>query len=1130
MDFADFVFVREYEVNIRFETRQAYVSTLTPDHVVYFKVTIPYTMFFEYDVTSEEAKQWYSLHYRSFMSVLRKHKKGEILSLIDKEGKLFLGPPGKEENWVGEALKTPPEELDLSEAFRKKNCAEFFNPAVLMNVFKLWSVGSEYFENMTLWWENNSLTLVIGGEKCKIKYPLESGLVNVTEYSGDAKTTIGLGAIDHLPTAYYELCSQAVDEGIVMFRSKEAKYGASINIIIAPKSDVFLEPPRYETVALFDDVDRLKYIMLLLGQYDADRGGTSVLKMTHNLITMESINAPRTAFLSIRYAPPHAYFAETFHVSFDDRYFNTEAMVKIIDLLDKFGSKYINMAVDDFFVYICGCIVGKRLKAEEAKEIEEALKLGRDLIRDSQEELRREERALMETYAHLIANLMKGLVEKRKRGFEKAYLLADSVRNLWIFQIIDTKLEYGDMIRAVSYDFHVASVNVADIPIVPLPSLLRHIIITMTFKIDRPAYFTYDYGYYHVDAVLASDFEDAYKWAEENDYLRPLTKDFLIKLLTEFPGLTKEEIEKRLLKLRISPRELESVLKTIPITVKNDRIYLARPTTEEERIKEDYEMIRSSAEKYASRLSSVREKMKELRETLKPFGEEAEKLEREADEAVEKSDPVKASEALSKIKDFLSRYDKKFVEERIGDRYGAYANEIRFVEADAQSLEIRFERLREYASRQGVGLSTPIELSNLKGEIQLAKLDEKFVADIMNNVMKLKEKIPKLEELSKKAPPAPPPKPPEKPSVAPEKLPKSLQEAEPFRREIEKTIYERVKPPRPEITRPVIRIDWHDAEYSWLGARISYHRDAEEMLKRAVEEIGGVIERIAEARPPMKVMYVDFRGSTEKIKIAPPAPPPPPPPAPPPTKIEEEAEKRWRAFEKEIRETVERWIVLYVPKAKQEWFRNELNKELETIKPMIIEYAKTGKEALISLERENTLKRFARDVTAVSRKALEDPLIKELLEIEKAPKRPRRAPEELLPPPEEIAFAPWWAKPRGVGWETWKFARWLGKLERMTMTRGPGFMGIPPRLPGVSNPWIAEFPPMVDVKDDIIELHPTTLAGLEKLVRTAGLNIPVKTTWRKDEILDLLKQLYPRASPNAREWIDILRREIEGEL
>jgi hypothetical protein len=1042
---------------------------------------------------------------------------------------LFFGPPGREENWVGIALKTPPEELDFSEAFRKKNCAEFFNPAVLINAFKLWNVGSEYFKNMTLWWENRSLTLVIGGEKCKIKYPLESEHVFVTEYSGDAKTTIGLDTIDHLPTASYELCSQAVDEGIVMFRSKEAKYGTTINIIIAPKSDIFLEPPRYKTVTLFDDVDRLRYIMLLLGQYDADRGGTSVLKMTRDSIIMESINTSRTAFLSIRYAPPHAYFTETFYASFDDRYFNTEAMVKIIDLMDKFGSKYINMAVDDLFVYICGCIVGKRLKDEEAKEIENTLQFARDLIRDSQEELRRRERALIETYAHLIANLMKGIVERAKRGFEKAYLLADPERNLWIFQIMDTKLGYGETTKVESYDFHVASVNIADIPIVPLPSLLRHIIITMTFKIDRPAYFTYDYGYYHVDAVLASDFEDAYKWAEENDYLSPLTKDFLIKLLTEFPGLTKGEIEKRLLKLRISPRELESILKTIPITVKNDRIYLARPTTEEERIKEEYEMIRSSAEKYASRLSSVREKMKELREVLKPFAEEAEKLEKEADEAVEKSDPVKASEALSKIKDFLSRYDKKFVEERIGDKYGAYASEIKSVEADAQSLETRFERLREYASRQGVGLSTPLELSNLKGEIQLAKLDEKSVADIMNNVMKLKEKISKLEELSKKAPPppppAPPPKPPEKPSVAPEKLPKSLQEAEPFRREIEKIINERVKPPRPEITRPVIRIDWHDAEYSWLGARISYHREAEEMLRKAVEEIGGVVERIVEAKPPMKVMYVDFRGSVEKIKIA-----PPPTPPPPPTKIEEEAEKRWKAFEREIRETVERWIVLYVPKAKQEWFRNELNKELETIKPMIIEYAKTGKEALISLERENTLKKFARDVTAVSRKAFEDPQIKELLEIEKAPKRPRRAPEELLPPPEEIAFAPWWAKPRGVGWETWKFARWLGKLERMTMTRGPGFMGIPPRLPGASNPWIAEFPPMVDVKDNIVELHPTTLAGLEKLAKNLGFTISMKTTWDKDEILDLLKQLYPRASPNAREWIDILRREIEGEL
>jgi len=63
----------------------------------------------------------------------------------------------------------------------------------------------------------------------------------------------------------------------------------------------------------------------------------------------------------------------------------------------------------------------------------------------------------------------------------------------------------------------------------------------------------------------------------------------------------------------------------------------------------------------------------------------------------------------------------------------------------------------------------------------------------------------------------------------------------------------------------VYRLDWTD-----LRARISYHRDVEEELRKVVEGLGGRVERVVEARPPLKVMYADF-----SVARAPPIPLPP---------------------------------------------------------------------------------------------------------------------------------------------------------------------------------------------------------------------------------------------------------------
>jgi hypothetical protein len=63
----------------------------------------------------------------------------------------------------------------------------------------------------------------------------------------------------------------------------------------------------------------------------------------------------------------------------------------------------------------------------------------------------------------------------------------------------------------------------------------------------------------------------------------------------------------------------------------------------------------------------------------------------------------------------------------------------------------------------------------------------------------------------------------------------------------------------------VYRFDWAD-----LHCRISYHREVEEILWKAVEELGGRVGRIVEARPPLRIMYVDFSGA--RVPVAPLAP------------------------------------------------------------------------------------------------------------------------------------------------------------------------------------------------------------------------------------------------------------------
>jgi hypothetical protein len=100
--------------------------------------------------------------------------------------------------------------------------------------------------------------------------------------------------------------------------------------------------------------------------------------------------------------------------------------------------------------------------------------------------------------------------------------------------------------------------------------------------------------------------------------------------------------------------------------------------------------------------------------------------------------------------------------------------------------------------------------------------------------------------------------------------------AEEYKREVEKEVEVLPELPVEEVRHRIwyqikarvpraYRADWRD-----LRARISYHRDAEEELRRVVEELGGRIERVVEARPPLRVMEVDFsRARVPAVPLTP---------------------------------------------------------------------------------------------------------------------------------------------------------------------------------------------------------------------------------------------------------------------
>jgi hypothetical protein len=343
--------------------------------------------------------------------------------------------------------------------------------------------------------------------------------------------------------------------------------------------------------------------------------------------------------------------------------------------------------------------------------------------------------------------------------------------------------------------------------------------------------------------------------------------------------------------------------------------------------------------------------------------------------------------------------------------------------------------------------------------------------------------------------PPPPPKPPTipirptppKPPTPPTKV--TYEEAREIQRRVEEYIRGKV---------PIYRIDWRDEEYNYLGARISFHRDVEEALKKAVEELGGKVEKVVSARPPLKIMYVDFRGV--KIPVPPPKPPVP-------------VEKRLEELRREFIVKVRKWAELYTPKRLEAVLRDaeeEFRKSEKDLREAII----AGREDMIKDIMKSLLRDKARVITSINRRALEHPEIAELLP--PPPKPPTVAPPIPEVPGVEVLRGP----P-----EVMKWAKWLARTERILFSmRTLGFY----LRPSIEhpNPYISQFPPLGEVKAGRVTLDPVTVAGLAKICQQLGIPLEPTTDWDVDVLRRLLDDIYRRGNQLVREWVDALRSTL----
>jgi hypothetical protein len=295
------------------------------------------------------------------------------------------------------------------------------------------------------------------------------------------------------------------------------------------------------------------------------------------------------------------------------------------------------------------------------------------------------------------------------------------------------------------------------------------------------------------------------------------------------------------------------------------------------------------------------------------------------------------------------------------------------------------------------------------------------------------------------------------------------------------------------------RFDWTD-----LKCRVSYHAEVERQLLDALREIGAVVEKIVEARPPLKVAYVDFSQAKT------------------PPLLPEAVEKKWRELADYAKRLTEEWIRLYVKPEKAPGVRMALERALREAESDVKGLLRAGKPELAEAELRRALQHVARVVVSIAPKAREHPEIQALV-----PELTRPTPTGLVGVPlEELPPEMWTAamKPPGLGRGAWKWARWFAKLERIS-TRIPSVYERP-SLEGHPNPWISQFPPAGAVKDGVVYLHPTCATGLARIAETAGVKVDPSEYVRGvrvEELKRLIETVEPRVSPSAREWLRLLR-------
>jgi len=305
----------------------------------------------------------------------------------------------------------------------------------------------------------------------------------------------------------------------------------------------------------------------------------------------------------------------------------------------------------------------------------------------------------------------------------------------------------------------------------------------------------------------------------------------------------------------------------------------------------------------------------------------------------------------------------------------------------------------------------------------------------------------------------------------------------------------------------VYRLDWSGES---LEARVSFHRDSEAALLRVLKELGAEVRRVVEARPPLKVAYVDFSKASvpgvEAPKVVPPS--------------------KWESLVGEVVSKVRDWITLYVPRSKQPAVEAELERSLKEVERDVQAFLEKGDVAEAKRILDDVLTHMARVIASISSRAREHPEISARLgpPLKVVPPT-RRAPEEV----ERLG-----TERLGLPPEVSKWARWLAKIERALMTPvyhvPPGVPYEPvlrPSVPEHPNPLISTFPPVVLAKDNEVWLGTTAVGGLAKICERHKVEFRARPNIPRAELLALIDKLYSVASPSEREWLDALRARLE---